>query len=50
VDLILTNLAVIEVTSEVLVLKETAPDVLADDLRKVTAATLKTDDVKVMDL
>jgi len=50
VDLIITNLAVIEVTSEGLVLREVAPGVGADEVQAVTAAQIAFSGVKVMDL
>jgi 3-oxoacid CoA-transferase subunit B len=50
VDLIVTNLAVIEVTPAGLVLTELAPGVTVADVRAATAANLNTDNVKVMDL
>jgi 3-oxoacid CoA-transferase subunit B len=50
VDLIVTNLAVIEVTPKGLVLRETAPGVTLADVQNATAATLAADSVKVMDL
>jgi 3-oxoacid CoA-transferase B subunit len=51
VDLVVTNLAVIEVTDEGLVLREVAPSVSADDVQAVTAAGLIiAKDLKEMDL
>ena len=43
VDTIVTELAVIDVTPEGLVLKEIAPDTTAEQVQKVTEATLKVD-------
>jgi 3-oxoacid CoA-transferase subunit B len=45
VDLIITDLAVIEVTSSGLVLKERAPDVTIDEILKATEAELHVEDV-----
>jgi 3-oxoacid CoA-transferase subunit B len=50
VDLIVTNLAVIEVTPRGLVLKEIAPGVTLADVQGATAARLDMDGAKVMDL
>jgi 3-oxoacid CoA-transferase subunit B len=50
VDLIVTNLAVIEITAAGLVLREVAPGVSVDDVQNATAAALQTQDVAVMDL
>jgi 3-oxoacid CoA-transferase B subunit len=51
VDLVVTNLAVIEVTSSGLVLKEVAPGVSAEDVQKLTAARLTVpDNLTVMEL
>jgi 3-oxoacid CoA-transferase subunit B len=50
VDLIVTNLAVIEVTPRGLVLKEIAPGVTLSDVQGATAARLNVDGAKVMDL
>jgi 3-oxoacid CoA-transferase subunit B len=50
VDLIVTNLAVIEVTGEGLALRELAPGVDADEVQTATAARLTKNDVKTMDL
>jgi 3-oxoacid CoA-transferase subunit B len=48
VDLIITDLAVIEVTPQGLRLKEHAPDVTVDQIRAATEADLIIDDVTVM--
>jgi 3-oxoacid CoA-transferase subunit B len=48
VDLIITDLAVIEVTPQGLQLKERAPDVTVDQVRAATEADLIIDDVTVM--
>jgi 3-oxoacid CoA-transferase subunit B len=48
VDLIITDLAVIEVTPQGLQLKERAPDVTVDQIRAATEADLLIDDVTVM--
>jgi len=48
VDLIITDLAVIEVTPQGLRLKERAPDVTVDQVRAATEADLIIDDVTVM--
>ncbi|HET7904100.1 MAG TPA: CoA transferase subunit B [Candidatus Eisenbacteria bacterium] len=48
VDLIITDLAVIEVTPQGLRLKERAPDVTVDQIRAATEADLLIDDVAVM--
>jgi len=50
VDLVVTNLAVIEVTEAGLVLREVAPGVSVDEVMAATAARLKAEDVRVMDL
>ena len=50
VDLIVTNLAVIEVTEEGLSLREVAPGVNRDEVQAATAARLARSDVKIMDL
>lgn len=51
VDLIITNMAVIEVTKEGLVLKEIAPGLTSDDIQKATEAELVfSDDLKVMEV
>jgi 3-oxoacid CoA-transferase subunit B len=51
VDLIVTNLAVIEVTAEGLGLREVAPGISVAEVRRATGATLLVpDDVGVMDL
>ncbi len=50
VDLIITDLALIEVTPEGLVLKERAPDVTVEEIVEKTDVSLKVEgDVKVMD-
>jgi 3-oxoacid CoA-transferase subunit B len=49
-DLIVTNLAVIEVTPGGLVLREVAPRVSIDEVEAATAATLRRNEVKVMEL
>ncbi len=48
VDLVITDLAVIEVTPQGLHLKERAPDVTVDQIRAATEADLIIDDVTVM--
>jgi len=48
VDLIITDLAVIEVTPQGLQLKERAPDVTVEQIREATEADLLIDDVTVM--
>ncbi|MBI2821426.1 MAG: CoA transferase subunit B [Acidobacteria bacterium] len=49
VDLIVTDLGVIEVTPKGLVLREAAPGVATDDIRKKTEASLHVaDDIKIM--
>ena len=48
VDLIITDLAVIEVTPQGLQLKERAPDITVDHIREATEADLLIDDVTVM--
>lgn len=48
VDLVITDLAVIEVTPQGLRLKERAPDVTVDQIRAATEADLLIDDVAVM--
>ena len=48
VDLIITDLAVMEVTPQGLRLKERAPDVTVDQIRAATEADLIIDDVTVM--
>jgi 3-oxoacid CoA-transferase subunit B len=48
VDLIITDLAVIEVTPQGLHLKERAPDVTVEQIREATEADLLIDDVTVM--
>jgi len=50
VDLVVTNLAVIEVTNAGLVLREVAPGISAEEVQAVTAARLVMNDVRVMDL
>ena len=51
VDLIITDIAVIEVTSEGLVLKEIAPDWTAEEVQALTEPKLKiADDLKIMEL
>ena len=50
VSMIVTNLAVIEVTPEGLRLRELAPGVEVDDVQHATAARLLSDHVKVMEL
>ena len=50
VDLIVTNLAVIEVTSKGLALREVAPGVEASEVQAATASRLIENDVKTMDL
>ena len=51
VDLVVTNLAVLEVTGEGLVLREVAPGVTVSEVRGATSANLVIpDDVKEMDL
>jgi 3-oxoacid CoA-transferase subunit B len=51
VDTIITNLAVIKVTPEGLLLKETAPSVSAEDVQVVTEPELLlADDLREMDL
>lgn len=51
VDLIITNMGVIEVTQEGLVLKEIAPGISAEDVQKATEpALLISSDLKVMEL
>lgn len=51
VSLIITDIAVIQVTPEGLVLKETAPDWNADDIQALTEPTLKiASDLKQMEL
>lgn len=50
VDLIVTNLAVIEVSPAGLVLRETAPGVRVEDVVAATAAPLDTRNSKVMEL
>ena len=51
VDLIITDLAVIEVTPEGLLLKETAPDWTAEEVQALTEARLiPADDLKEVEL
>jgi 3-oxoacid CoA-transferase subunit B len=50
VDLIITELAVIEVTDKGLVLKERAPEVTVEEIVKLTEAPLDTSNVAVMDI
>ena len=51
VSMIITDLAVIEVTSEGLLLKEVAPSFTPEEIQAVTGARLKfTDDITVMNL
>jgi len=50
VSLIVTNLAVIEVTPEGLALREVAPGLEVEDVQRATAAPLIEQGVKVMDL
>lgn len=50
VDLIVTNLAVIEVTTAGLILRETAPGVSVDEVLNATGAPLQTQGVAVMEL
>jgi 3-oxoacid CoA-transferase B subunit len=51
VDLVVTNLAVIEITEHGAVLREVAPGVTVDEVQKATGAKLVVpDNVKVMDL
>jgi 3-oxoacid CoA-transferase subunit B len=45
VDLIITELAVIEVTPEGLVLRETAPGISVEQVRSSTRATLRAPDL-----
>jgi 3-oxoacid CoA-transferase B subunit len=50
VDLVVTNLALIEVTETGLVLREVAPGVNAEEVQTATGARLTFENVKVMDL
>ena len=51
VDLIITNMAVIEVTQEGLILKETAPGLTVEDVQRATEAELLVSpDLKVMEI
>jgi 3-oxoacid CoA-transferase subunit B len=50
VDLVVTNLAVIEVTDEGLALREVAPGVSTEEVQAATAARLAKHHVRVMDL